>query len=224
MTAVPYPARFRIEKDISYLAAEQMQKELVAQLAQDTDSPGTVIFAEHKPVITCGRSGDGSNLLVTREALASAGVEFHPSGRGGDVTYHGPGQWTVYPILRLAWYKRDLHHYLRLMEECVIHFLKGYGIDGGRRPGLTGVWIEGRKISAVGVAVSRWITWHGLAMNIDPDLSCFTRFMHPCGILAEQGGVTSLSEVLKRKCTMDETYPRLKDSVAAILGLRDIVR
>lgn len=222
MTTTTHPARFRIEKNIAYLAAETLQKELVAELAQNPDSPGTVIFAEHKPVITCGRSGDGSNLLVSPQALADAGVEFHPSGRGGDVTYHGPGQWTVYPILRLAWFNRDLHHYLRLMEDCVMHFLKGYGVDSGRRQGLTGVWIEGKKIAAVGVAVTRWITWHGLAMNIDPDLGCFTRFMHPCGILADQGGVTSLSEVLKRPCTMEETYPRLKDSVAAILDLHDI--
>ncbi len=222
MTYATHPAAFRVEKNISYLDAEKLQKDLLSHMAQNPDAAGTVVFAEHKPVITCGRSGDGSNLLVSPQALAAAGLEFHPAGRGGDVTYHGPGQWTVYPIVRLAWYNRDLHQYLRLMEECVMHFLKGYGIDSGRREGLTGVWIDGKKIAAVGVAVSRWITWHGFAMNINPDLGCFTRFMHPCGILAEQGGVTSLTEVLNRTCSMEETYPRLKESVLSVLHLNDI--
>lgn len=204
---------------LAYVDGVALQKELLGNIAGDPSRAGTVVFAEHLPVITCGRSGDGGNLLATPEQLAEEGIEYHLSGRGGDVTYHGPGQWTVYPILRLDWYRRDLHYYLRLLEECVIHFLRSYGIAGERRDGLTGVWIGGGKIAAVGVAVSRWVTWHGFALNIASDLSCFTRHMHPCGITADRGGVASLSSLTGRQFTMEETLPVLQNSVAEVLQL-----
>ena len=214
-----YSASRREERRLAYAEGVALQKELLAGVAADPSRHGTVVFAEHLPVITCGRSGDGSNLLATPDRLGRDGIEYHLSGRGGDVTYHGPGQWTVYPVLRLDWYKRDLHHYLRLLEKCVIHFLRSYDVVGERRDGLTGVWIDGSKVAAVGVAVSRWVTWHGFALNIAPDLSCFTRYMHPCGITADQGGVASLSSLLGREFTMEETLPVLQRSVAEVLRL-----
>lgn len=216
------PAVFRVERGISYLEGEALQRRLVKQLAENRDAPGTVVFAEHQPVITCGRSGDGSNLLAEAGELTRLGIEFHQSGRGGDVTYHGPGQWTVYPILRLDWYRRDLHHYLRLLEESVIVFLARYGLEGVRRPGLTGAWIGNRKIAAVGVAVSRWITWHGFALNIHPDLSNFTALMRPCGIAASEGGVASLEEAAGRSFSMEETLATLKRALCEVLRLEEV--
>ncbi len=213
--------RFVILRDLPYAEGVARQRDLVAAMAADPALPGTVILAEHRPVITCGRSGDGSNLLANPAELAAAGIEYHPAGRGGDVTYHGPGQWTVYPILRLDWYGRNLHQYLRLLEECVIRFLADYGIEGARRPGLTGTWVGSGKVAAVGVAVSRWITWHGFALNIHPDLSRFTRFMHPCGISADQGSVASLESLTGKKYGMEEVLPGLKRAICEVLSLQE---
>ena len=216
-----HPARLFVARDISYPDAEAWQKRLVAEMAGDPALPGAVIFAEHQPVITCGRSGDGTNLLASPERLAELGIAFHRSGRGGDVTYHGPGQWTVYPILRLDWYGRDLHRYLRLLEECVVRFLAHYGIIGTRRQGLTGVWVDAVKVAAEGVAVTRWIAWHGFALNINPDLSRFTSLMHPCGIAAATGGVASLETLTGRRHDMDETLPHLRKAVLEVMSLRN---
>lgn len=212
---------FVVAGDMGYQDGVDWQRRIVADMAADPDRAGTILIVEHRPVITCGRSGDGSNLLVPPEELAKAGIEFHPAGRGGDVTYHGPGQWTVYPMLRLSWFERDLHRYLRLLEECVIRFLIGYGVQGGRRPGLTGVWVDGGKLAAVGVAVSRWVTWHGFALNIHPDLSRFTRYMHPCGITAQEGSVASLDGLTGIRHEMDEVLPDLKKAILEVLSLSE---
>lgn len=214
-----HAAEFMVRRDLPYAGGVAMQRRYLSELADDRERPGVVVFAEHRPVITCGRSGDGSNLLVRPEALLADGIEYHPAGRGGDVTYHGPGQWTVYPILRLDWYRRDLHQYLRLLEECVIRFLSYYDIEGGRREGLTGAWVGGGKVAAVGVAVSRWITWHGFALNIHPDLANFSKYMHPCGITAEQGSVASLESLSGVRHSMEETLPRIQQAVCEILDL-----
>lgn len=202
-----------------YVDGVVVQRRLVADMAADRGRPGVVLCVEHLPVITCGRSGDGSNLLVEPSRLLADGIEYHRSGRGGDVTYHGPGQWTVYPLLRLEWFGRDLHRYLRLLEESVIVFLRRYGVDGGRRAGLTGVWVGDRKVCAVGVAVTRWICWHGFALNIDLDVGVFSRCMHPCGIPSERGGVTSLSELLGWSVGMDEALPGLRSSMVEAMDL-----
>lgn len=213
--------RFEQFRGLRYSDGVERQRAAVARLAENPGAPGLVMLAEHSPVITCGRSGDGSNLLVPVERLAADGIEYHQSGRGGDVTYHGPGQWTVYPILRLAWFGKDLHRYLRLLEEVVVRFLSLYGIAGTRRPGLTGVWVDGGKAAAVGVAVTRWITWHGFALNINPDLSRFTRYMHPCGISADQGGVASLESLTGRPHSLDDTLPALRRSILDVLDLSE---
>ena len=214
-----HPVEFTVLRDLPYAEGVALQKSHLVRLADDPEAPGVVLFVEHRPVITCGRSGDGSNLLASPEELAVNGIEYHAAGRGGDVTYHGPGQWTVYPILRLDWYRRSLHHYLRLLEECVIRFLSYHGLEGGRREGLTGAWVDGGKVAAVGVAVSRWITWHGFALNIHPDLSCFTRYMHPCGITAAKGSVASLESLTEKAYTMNEVLPDVQRAVREVLEL-----
>ncbi|MDR3078233.1 MAG: lipoyl(octanoyl) transferase LipB [Planctomycetota bacterium] len=216
-----HPALFLARRGLPYAEGVRWQKELLAGLAADPDRPGAVILAEHLPVVTCGRSGDGGSLLVSREELAARGIEFHPAGRGGDVTYHGPGQWTVYPILRLDWYGRNLRRYLRLMEECALRFLSRYGLRGRRRPGLTGAWVGEAKVAAVGVSVSRWLTWHGFALNIHPDLACFTSLMRPCGLGAELGTVASLDSLTGTRHEMKETLPALRQALCEVLDLDD---
>ncbi len=215
-----HAVEYQVRRGLPYADGIVLQKRLLEEVADRPAAPGKVVFAEHLPVITCGRSGDGGNLLASPEALRAKGIAYYASNRGGDVTYHGPGQWTVYPILRLDWYGRDLHRYLRLLEECALRFLAAYDIHGERRQGLTGAWVGREKVAAVGVAVSRWVTWHGFALNICPDLSCFTGLMHPCGIRAGEGGVGSLSVLSGRMFSMEETLPVLLTAVAEVLGLQ----
>lgn len=222
MSPPPADARFHVFRGLSHAEGVSVQKSLLAEMAANPGEPEHILFVEHVPVVTCGRSGDGGNLLVPPGELARRGVEFHMTNRGGDVTYHGPGQWTVYPVVRLDRLGRDLHAYLRLLEECVIAFLAPFGIEGTRRRGLTGVWAGREKVAAVGVAVSRWIAWHGFAVNIDPDLSAFTGLIVPCGIGRETGSVTSLSRLAGRRIGMDETLPALAGATAAVLAVRPL--
>jgi lipoate-protein ligase B len=219
MDEPPRLANLLIRRGLSYDEGERLQREAIAKTAAGPEAPGWLIVAEHQPIVTCGRSGDGGNLLVDRERLAALGIGFHRAGRGGDVTYHGPGQWTVYPVLRLDWFGRDLRRYLRLLEECAIRFLSAYGIAAGRRPGLTGAWVGRDKAAAVGVAVSRWTTWHGFALNIHPDLALFSSLMRPCGIAASEGGVTSLDRLAGERHEMEETLPVLRKALAEVLAL-----
>jgi lipoyl(octanoyl) transferase len=167
-----------------------------------------LLFVEHPHVYTLGKSGDEKNLLVNEGQLSEKGATFHKINRGGDITYHGPGQLVVYPILDLDNFFTDIHKYLRLLEESVILTLAEYGINAGRSKGETGVWLDAedpfkaRKICAMGVRCSRWVTMHGLAFNVNPDLSYFGNIV-PCGISdkkvtslqAETGSKTPLSEV-----------------------------
>ena len=217
----PHPALFLVRRDLSYAEGVDMQREALSGMAADPGRPGVVIMAEHRPVVTRGRSGGNESLLASREKLAARGIEFHPAVRGGDVTYHGPGQWTVYPVLRLDWYGRNIRRYLRLMEECALRFLSLYGLPGRRRPGLTGAWVGEAKVAAVGVAASRWISWHGFALNIHPDLSCFTDLMRPCGIGRELGTVASLDSLTGVRHEMEETLPALRQSIREALELEE---
>ena len=149
-------------------------------------TPNYLLFVEHPHVYTLGKSGDKSNLLATEEELKSKGAQFYHINRGGDITYHGPGQIVGYPILDLDNFFTDIHKYLRLLEEMIILTLADFGIQGERSPGETGVWLDvgtplARKICAMGVRSSRWVTMHGFAFNINTDLSYFDH-MIPCGI------------------------------------------
>ena len=171
-----------------------------------------LLWVEHPPVFTLGKSGKIEHLLVDKQALAEKGIEFYQTNRGGDITFHGPGQLVVYPIFDLDNFFTDIHKYLRFLEEAVIDTLKEYGLNGSRSQGETGVWLDvgtpfARKICAMGVRASHWVTMHGLAFNINTDLSYFDRIV-PCGIQGK--GVTSLSKELGREICLEEVKEKLK--------------
>jgi lipoyl(octanoyl) transferase len=173
-----------------YRAAADRQTNLVTRRIVG-DIGDTLIFTEHEPVFTLGlRSGSETHLVWSDTALAHAGIVVEKTNRGGDITYHGPGQIVGYPILSLVG-NRDLHAYLRFLEHVLINSLRLLGLAASRREGKTGIWIERRKIAAIGVAVRRWVTYHGFALNVDPDLSHFAGIV-PCGITAAEGTVTSM--------------------------------
>ncbi|WP_414662092.1 lipoyl(octanoyl) transferase LipB [Horticoccus sp. 23ND18S-11] len=155
----------------------------------------TLVFTEHEPVYTIGlRRGADAHLVWNADQLAREGIAVVNTNRGGDITYHGPGQIVGYPIIYLAGHK-DLHAYLRLLEQVVINAVGGMGLVATRREGQTGIWIGRRKIAAIGVAVRRWVTYHGFALNVEPELRHFTGII-PCGISAADGTVTSLRNEL----------------------------
>ncbi len=178
-----------------------------------TATPNYLIFCEHPHVYTLGKSGKKEHLLLSEKQLAEKHAQFYPINRGGDITYHGPGQLVVYPILDLDNFFTDIHLYLRTLEEAVILTLADFGIKGERFPGFTGVWLDAndaqkaRKICAMGVRCSRWITMHGLAFNINPNLGYFKNIV-PCGI--EDKAVTSMEVELGKKVSIKEVSATLK--------------
>ena len=179
----------------------------------------TLIFCEHHAVFTLGRSGSQENLIVSPEYLAENNIQFYKINRGGDITYHGPGQIVGYPIFDLDLFFNDVHKYVRLLEESVIQTLEHYNIIGYREAGYTGVWInrgnEKRKICAIGVHLSRWISLHGFAFNINTNLDHFN-FIIPCGIKDEGKSVTSLEKELGAKQNIDEVKYILKNKISSI--------
>jgi lipoyl(octanoyl) transferase len=178
--------------------------------------PHVILSVEHPPVFTLGKSGDRSNLIASDEELASRDATFHHIDRGGDITFHGPGQLVVYPILDLDRIVRDIHIYLRELEEAVIKTCTAFGVAAGRTEGRTGVWVgpdvrgPERKICAIGIRCSRWVTMHGLAFNIAPDLSFFGMII-PCGI--SDRGVTSLAQELGHELAEKEVRDVLLDAI-----------
>tara|TARA_B100001758_G_C18332640_1_gene569711 strand:+ start:575 stop:1270 length:696 start_codon:yes stop_codon:yes gene_type:complete len=183
-----------------------------------------ILFCEHPHVYTIGKNGNKNNLLVNSQYLKSRKAKFYETNRGGDITYHGPGQLVAYPILDLDNFFSDIHKYLRLLEEVVILTLKDYGIKGERSSGETGVWLDvglnnARKICAFGVKSSRWVTMHGLALNINPDLSFFNHIV-PCGIYDK--GVTSISEEIKKDICMKEIKNKMKLHFKNVFNIRFI--
>ena len=178
-----------------------------------------LIFCEHHAVFTLGRSGSQENLIVSPEYLAENNIQFYKINRGGDITYHGPGQIVGYPIFDLDLFFNDVHKYVRLLEESVIQTLEHYNITGYREPGYTGVWInsgyEKRKICAIGVHLSRWISLHGFAFNINTNLDHFN-YIIPCGIKDEGKSVTSLEKELGEKQNIDEVKYILKNKISSI--------
>ncbi len=190
-----------------YAEALARQEELVAR-RNAGEIGDTLVFTEHEPVYTLGvRRGAEQNLLWTAEMLRARGIEVHPTTRGGDITYHGPGQVVGYPIVNLA-PRKDLHAYLRFLEDVMIAVVARYSLTAGRNPGKTGIWIERRKIAAIGVAVKKWTTYHGFALNVNTDLSHFAGII-PCGITAADGSVTSLQAELGRTVELDEVKKAL---------------
>jgi lipoyl(octanoyl) transferase len=153
--------------------------------------PDQLVFVEHPHVITQGRNGHAENVLASDDAMRSAGIEYFPTNRGGDVTYHGPGQIVGYPILDLREWKRDVVAYVRAIEQAIMEALAKFSIAGERLPGCTGVWVDGRKVAAIGVHISRWVTSHGFALNHTTDLRYF-QYIVPCGLTKP---VTSMQEL-----------------------------
>lgn len=185
------------------------------------ETQSKLIFCEHPHVFTLGKSGHLSHLLVNEEQLAAKGASFYKINRGGDITYHGPGQLVGYPIFDLDNFFTDIHKYLRFLEEAVILTLAEYGIVGGRITGSTGVWLDwdnpkARKICALGVRSSRWVTMHGFAFNVNSDLDYFTNII-PCGITDK--AVTSLGKELGRTVDMKEVQEKMKKHLAVLFEM-----
>jgi lipoyl(octanoyl) transferase len=190
-----------------YAAASELQRALVEERRAGR-VPDLLLLLEHPHVITLGVKVDAarSHLVATPELLAARNVEVHESGRGGDITYHGPGQIVGYPILDLKPDRCDVHRYVRDLEEVMIRTAADFGLQAGRIQGLTGAWIGADKLAAIGVRISRWITSHGFAFNVSTDLDYF-RLIVPCGITS--GGVTSLSRALGRRVAKGEAEASL---------------
>lgn len=185
--------------------ADALARQLALQSARlDGTAPDTLVLTEHEPVFTLGlRTGADKNLVWDAAARTREGVALHETSRGGDITYHGPGQLVAYPIVSLD-RRRDLHAYLRFLEDVLIATAARHGLAATRREGLTGIWIADRKLAAIGVAVRRWVTLHGIALNVAPNLAHFGGII-PCGIAATDGTVTSLAAELGPRCpTLDQ--------------------
>lgn len=204
---------------IDYISAWEVQRQLVQQRHRGT-IPDTLLLLEHlPPVITLGRATQQEHLLVTWEQLQNLGIQLVEIDRGGDITYHGPGQLVGYPILDLREHGRDVHLYLRWLEEVIIRALRHLGIEAHRKEGLTGVWVGEEKVAAMGIKVSHWITMHGFALNVCPDLSHFDLIV-PCGI--HDKGVTSLQKLLGQEVTPQDVIPVVVNSFASVFNLRPV--
>jgi lipoyl(octanoyl) transferase len=190
-----------------YAAALAMQRELVAE-RQAGRIGDLLLLVEHPHVLTLGVRGDGgrSHILASPELLAARSVEVYETGRGGDITYHGPGQLVGYPIIDLKPDRRDVHRYVRDLEEVLVRVAADYGIEAGRVAGLTGVWVGRSKLAAIGVRIARWVTSHGFALNITTDLDYFNLII-PCGVADR--GVTSLAALLGRDVDRREVEERV---------------
>ena len=207
--------------DKDYKATWEYQEELFEEIVDsklqkrnqpETETPNYFLFVEHPHVYTLGKSGDMSNLLLSEKQLADKGATFYKINRGGDITYHGPGQIVGYPILDLENFFTDIHKYLRLLEEVIILTLAEYNITGVRSEGETGVWLDvgtpfARKICAMGVRASRWVTMHGFALNVNVDLGYFDNII-PCGIRGK--AVTSMEVELGRKIEAEEVKSKIE--------------
>ncbi len=181
-----------------------------------------LLVCEHPPVITLGKSGDRKNLLATPEQLSALGATYVPTNRGGDITFHGPGQLVVYPVIDLENFFTDISRYMRSLEEAVIRTLAAYGIKADRVPGLTGVWLTdglARKICALGVKTSRWVTMHGLALNVNVDLAFFDLIV-PCGI--NDKAVTSMKKETGISYDLDEVKIRLTQDLIEVFEMERI--
>lgn len=220
---------------IDYKEAWDLQEELlaakVALKVKNRDVPVAeqqlpahdLLFCEHPHVYTLGKSGSENNLLVNDTFLKNINATYYKINRGGDITYHGPGQLVAYPVFDLDQVFTDIHLYLRTLEEAIIKTIAHYGIEGGRVEGLTGVWIDAhdlkrtRKICAMGVRCSRWVTMHGLALNVNTDLSYFSHIV-PCGITDKP--VTSIQKEIGKPVDFEEVKSLLKKYIAELFGMQ----
>jgi lipoyl(octanoyl) transferase len=197
-----------------YAPVWDLQRRLHAAVASEAVSD-TVLLTEHEHVYTLGKSGDVNHLLADRAELERSGVDFFEIDRGGDITYHGPGQIVCYPILNLERYQKDIHWYLRQLEEVIIRTLRHAGVQADRSAGETGVWVANEKIAAIGIKVNRWTTMHGFALNVTTDLRFFGRII-PCGIFHK--GVTSLAECTGRDMKIQDITAVLRKEFESVFG------
>ena len=215
----------RVDYEPTWKLQRQVQQALIAAKRADPpqEQPHVLLLVEHSPVYTLGKSGDADNLLVSESFLAQKGARFFHIDRGGDITYHGPGQIVGYPILDLDRISPDIHLYLRNLEEVMIRLCAEYGISATRVKDKTGVWIktpheqDARKICAMGIRCSRWVTMHGFALNVNTDLAYFD-YIVPCGI--QNKAVTSLQKELSRPVDEDEVRTSLLRHFADVFGLK----
>jgi lipoyl(octanoyl) transferase len=206
---------------LSYAEGLELQAHLVTERKAGR-IPDQLLLLQHPPVITLGvrTRNDRSHVIGSEELLRARGVEVLESGRGGDVTFHGPGQLVGYPIIELAPDRRDVHRYVRDLEELLIRAVAVFGVEAARSPGLTGVWVGTDKLAAIGVRISRWITSHGFALNVNTDLSHFDLIV-PCGI--PDRGVTSLQRVAGRTVDIAAVEQAVVDAFAAIFARQPLV-
>jgi lipoyl(octanoyl) transferase len=201
---------------VPYEEALELQRELARERISGAIPQDMLLLLEHPPVVTLGRSAKSKNLVASADFLASRGVELFEVERGGDVTFHGPGQLVGYPIIDLKRHKLDLHWYLRQVEEALIRTLAEYSIPAERNIGFTGVWTKNRKIASIGVHARDWVTWHGFALNVTTDLSYFD-FIIPCGI----DGVTMTSierEIPQESQSLQPTVDAASELVGRVFG------
>ena len=196
-----------------------LQQGLVKEVFQGKRE-NTLIITEHRPVITIGRKGSWNNIFKSREFLALEGIDVLNIDRGGDVTYHGPGQIIAYPVFRLENESRDIHCFLRFLEDIGCHFLAQYGVIPEKKQGFTGIWVKDRKIGSIGIGVKKWVTYHGLALNINISLEPFS-FIRPCGI--EGVSMTSLKKILGRDIDIRDAKNKLKISFEEISFMAEAV-
>ena len=200
---------------VDYAVARDLQKEKVVQRKAGA-IPDTLLLLEHPHVYTLGRNARRENLLVSEEELAARGAQVFQTDRGGDVTYHGPGQLVGYPILDLTQHQRDISWYMRSLEEVFLHTARDFGVEAVRLPGAAGVWVGNDKLTAMGVHLSRWVTSHGFALNVNTDLRYF-EWIVPCGL--REKGVTSLAKLLGRPVEMEAVTERVVKHFGAVFGL-----
>jgi lipoyl(octanoyl) transferase len=200
---------------VDYAEALDLQQAKVAQRQADA-IPDTLLLLEHPHVYTLGRNARRENLLASVEWLASRGAQVFETDRGGDVTYHGPGQLVGYPILDLTQHRRDISWYMRSLEDVLIRTARDFGIETGRSPGAPGVWVGNDKLAAMGVHLSRWVTSHGFALNVNTDLRYF-EWIVPCGL--HDKGVTSLAKLLGRPLRMETVTAKVLEHFGAVFGL-----
>jgi lipoyl(octanoyl) transferase len=208
--------RFQDLGRLGWAQAFEIQQQLVAR-RKAGEIPDQLLIVEHPHVVTVGRNGREENLLASPEVMLRTGIEVHHTDRGGDVTYHGPGQIVGYPILDLRDWKRDVGAYVRAIEQMLIDTLADVGITAGREPGLTGVWTQGAKIAAIGVHLSRWVTSHGFALNVTTDLQYFG-YIVPCGLTKPVTSMRQLGVEVPRQDVID----RLRRHFEEIFGFEQL--
>ncbi len=214
----PAASRRTISLDLGfeeYAAAYALQSRLNL-LRQTGEIPNAVLFVEHPPCITLGRTSHPENILATSDELKAHGIAVHRTDRGGDVTYHGPGQLVLYAVVHLDDYARDVHAHARRLEQVLIDTLDTFGVPAGRVKGYPGVWTAQGKIGTLGLSVKRWVTMHGVALNVCPDMSAFELIV-PCGL--EDRRVTSLAQIVGREVEIDEIKSRVQDSFERVFGV-----